>query len=397
MKTRLLLFIFLLFIPLLPISAGAQTYRESTLVSFPSITDGPVFPTGGLIIDTEGDLYGSAQGGVNSLGAIFRVTPGGAMSLLHSFDGADGSYPEVNPVRDREGNLYGTTSLGGASADCSCGTVFKLTPEGELTVLHSFSGGYAYPSALTLDSAGNLYGFEYATNANGSIFEVTADGTFSVVYNFCSLSNCADGSAPVGSLIINKAGNLYGTTNRGGQYNQGTVFELTPEYGESVLYSFTGGSDGGNPVGKLTQDAVGNMYGVTYAGGSTSSSAYGTVFRITPTGVESVLYSFCRLSNCMDGARPSGALVLDSLGNLYGTTILGGAHNAGVVFKVTPEGVESVLEELTTDADGGNGAALDRAGNVYVGMYSGGKSGQGSVVKLTKNDSVRRIVLSSTP
>jgi uncharacterized repeat protein (TIGR03803 family) len=364
--------------------AQAQTYRESTLVSFPSISNGPVLPTGGLIIDAAGHLYGSAQGGVNNLGAIFDVTPAGVVSVLHSFNGADGSYPTVNPIRDHTGNLYGTTSQGGASAGCSCGTVFKLTPAGNLTVLHSFTGGYGYPSALTLDGAGNLYGFEYATNANGSIFEVTPDGTFSVVYNFCSLGNCADGSAPVGSLISNRAGNFYGTTNRGGQFNQGTVFELTPEYVEGVLYSFTGGSDGGNPVGKLTQDAAGNMYGVTYAGGSTPA-AYGTVFKITPAGIESVLYSFCQLANCADGARPAGALVLDTVGNLYGTTILGGAHNAGVVFKVTRAGRESVLQDLTTAADGGNGAVPDNAGNVYLEIYAGGKSGEGSVMKLTKH------------
>ena len=390
MKTRLLLLILLL-----PISAGAQTYRESTLVSFPSITNGPVLPTGGLIIDAAGHLYGSAQGGVNSLGAIFKVTPRGVVSVLHSFDGTDGSYPNVNPVRDGAGNLYGTTSQGGASADCSCGTVFKLTPDGELTVLHSFTGGYAYPSGLTLDSAGNLYGFEYATNANGSVFKVTPDGTFSVVYNFCSLSNCADGSAPVGRLIVDRAGNLYGTTNRGGQFNQGTVFELTPEYAESVLYSFTEGVDGGNPVGKLTQDAEGNMYGVTYAGGATLSSAYGTVFKITPAGVESVLYSFCRLTNCTDGARPAGALVLDASGNLYGTTILGGTHDAGVVFKITPLGVESVLEDLTIDADGGNGVVVDKAGNVYMEIYSGGRSREGAVAKLTKH--AVHAVLASIP
>jgi uncharacterized repeat protein (TIGR03803 family) len=387
MKTRLLLCVLLL-----PIAMGAQSYRESTLVNFPSITNGPVLPSGGLIIDAAGHLYGSAQGGVNSLGAIFKITPEGAVSVLHSFNGSDGSYPTVNLIRDRSGNLYGTTSQGGASADCPCGTVFKLTPDGELTVLHSFTGGYAYPSALTLDSAGNLYGFEYATNANGSIFKVTPDGVFSLVYNFCSLSNCADGSAPVGSLIINKAGNLYGTTNRGGQFNQGTVFELTPEYAESVLYSFTGVSDGGNPVGKLTQDADGNMYGVTYAGGSTTSSAYGTLFKITPTGVESVLYSFCRVTGCTDGARPAGAVVLDASGNLYGTTILGGTADAGVVFKVTHEGVESVLEDLTSAADGGNGAVLDKAGNVYVEIYSGGESGEGSVVKLTEHTDLRERV-----
>jgi uncharacterized repeat protein (TIGR03803 family) len=263
--------------------------------------------------------------------------------------------------------------------------VFKLAPDGDLTVLHSFTGGYAYPSALTLDSAGNLYGFEYATNANGSIFKVTPEGTFSVVYNFCSLSNCADGSTPVGSLIINRAGNLYGATNRGGEFNQGAVFELTREYAETVLYSFTGGADGGNPVGKLTQDAAGNMYGVTYAGGSTPSSSYGTLFKITSAGAESVLYSFCQLTNCNDGARPAGALTLDASGNLYGTTILGGTNNAGVVFKVTSEATESVLEDLTTSADGGNGAVLDKSGNVYAEIYSGGKNGQGSVLKLTED------------
>ncbi len=389
MKMKLLLSVLLVPV-VLQVMAGAQTYRESTFVSFPSITNGPVLPTGGLIIDAAGHLYGSAQGGVNGLGAIFRVTPEGAVSVLHSFSGTDGSYPNVNPVRDAAGNLYGTTSQGGASTECSCGTVFKLTPGGELTVLHSFTGGYAYPSALTLDAAGNLYGFEYAANANGGIFKVTPDGSFSVVYTFCSLGNCADGSAPVGRLIVDRAGNFYGATNRGGQFNQGAVFELTPEYAESVLYSFTGGADGGNPVGKLTQDADGNMYGLTYGGGA-APAAYGTVFKITPAGVEWVLYSLCRLTNCTDGARPAGALVLDAAGNLYGTTILGGTKDAGVVFKITAEGVESVLEDLTIAADGGNGAVLDKAGNVYVEIYAGGKSGQGSVVKLTKQDSpVRR-------
>jgi len=378
MRSRLLLFVLLL-----PIAAGAQTYRESTLVSFSSFNDGPVLPSGGLIIDMTGHLYGSSQGGAHNLGAIFRVTPEGMVSVLHSFNGNDGSYPEVNPIRDQAGNLYGTTSQGGADADCSCGTVFKLTSAGEFTSLHSFTGGYAYPGALTLDAAGNLYGFEYATNTNGSIFKITREGTFSVVYDFCSLSSCADGSAPIGSLILNKAGNLYGTTNRGGQFNQGTVFELTPEYVETVLYSFTGGQDGANPIGKLTQDAAGNMYGVTYAGGSTSA-AYGTVFKITPAGVESVLYNFCQSESCMDGARPLGSVVLDSFGDLYGTTILGGTHDAGVVFKVTPTGIESVQQDLTISADGGNGAVLDRAGDVYVEIYSGGKTGQGSVVKLAK-------------
>lgn len=377
MKTKLLMALLLL-----STWAFAQTYTQSTLVSFPSITNGPVLPTGGLIIDATGRLYGSAQGGLNGLGAVFEVTPEGTVSLLHSFNGADGSYPEVNPIRDKAGNLYGTTNQGGSSAGCSCGTVFKLAPSGGLTVLHSFTGGYAYPSGLTLDSAGNLYGFEYATNANGGIFKITPDGTFSVVYNFCSLNNCADGSMPTGRLILSNAGNFYGATNRGGTFNQGTVFELTPEYTESVLYSFTGGGDGGNPVGKLTQDAAGNIYGVTYAGGTAAAS--GTVFKITTTGTESVLYSFCQQTNCVDGAHPLGPLARDTAGNLYGTTMFGGTHNSGLVFKVTPKGAESVLDDLTINADGGNGVVLDKAGNVYVEIYSGGKNGEGSVVKLAK-------------
>jgi uncharacterized repeat protein (TIGR03803 family) len=388
MQTKLLLSIFLLPVFLgnqVGSQTGDHTYRESTFVNFPAITNGPVLPTGGLLIDAAGHLYGSAQGGVNSLGAIFKVTSSGSVTVLHSFKGSDGSYPEVSLVRDAAGNLYGTTSQGGANANCSCGTVFEIAPDGDLTVLHSFTGGYAYPSAVTLDAAGNLYGFEYATNANGSIFKVTPDGVFSVVYNFCALSNCVDGSTPVGSLIINRAGNLYGTTNRGGEFNQGAVFELTPDCVESVLYSFTGGSDGGNPVGKLTQDAQGNMYGVTYAGGSIPSTAYGTVFKITAAGVESVLYSFCQLASCTDGARPAGALTLDASGNLYGTTILGGTNNAGVLFKITAEAAESILEDLTTSADGGNGAVLDKSGNVFVEIYSGGKTSQGSVQKLTED------------
>jgi uncharacterized repeat protein (TIGR03803 family) len=132
MKTK-----WLLMLLILPAWAGAQTYTQSTLVNFPSITNGPVLPTGGLIIDAAGHLYGSAQGGKNNLGAIFEVKPDGVLSLLHSFSGSDGSYPEVSLIRDKAGNLYGTTSQGGADTTCSCGTVFKLTPKGDLTVLHS--------------------------------------------------------------------------------------------------------------------------------------------------------------------------------------------------------------------------------------------------------------------
>jgi uncharacterized repeat protein (TIGR03803 family) len=383
MKTKL--FPIILTILLLSCWAAAQHYGESTLVSFPSLPNGPVFPTGGLIIssalNSAGNLYGVAEGGANGLGVIFQVTPEGAVSLLHSFSGSDGAYPEVDPVRDLAGNLYGVTSQGGGYSSCSCGTIYKLSPAGDFTVLHSFTGSYAYASTLVLDSAGNLYGFEYSANANGSIFKVSPEGVFSLVYTFCALENCADGSLPAGRLILNRAGEFYGVTNRGGAFNQGAVFQLTAAYKESVVYSFTGSGDGGNPVGKLTQDAEGNMYGVTYAGGAAANPA-GALFKISAKGTESVLYSFCRQSDCSDGSRPSGPLVRDVAGNLYGTTMLGGAYNAGVVFKVTPKGTESVLENLTVQADGGNGAVVDVAGNVYVEIYSGGVNGEGSILKL---------------
>jgi uncharacterized repeat protein (TIGR03803 family) len=388
-KTKLLLALLLL-----SAVTSAQTYSPSTLATFPSITKGPVFPTGGLIIDSGGNLYGSAQGGTNSLGALFKVTPKGVLSVLFNFNGSNGSYPSVNLLRDKAGNIYGTTLMGGTdNTDCfsGCGSVFKLIPAGKLTVLHSFTGGEAYPSALTLDAAGNLYGFSFvlSSSPNGSVFKITPAGTFSRLYEFCSLANCADGSGPNIALIVGKDGNFYGTTGSGGEFGFGTVFKLTPAGEESVVYNFTEGADGATPVSGLTEDTAGNMYGVTYAGGTsapnTATLGPGTVFKVTPAGAESVLYTFCQSENCTDGNHPFGPFVsVDSQGNIDGTTGLGGAKNGGVVFKVTPQGTESVLRQDGIDSDGGNGVALDTAGNVYVELNAGGNKEEGSVLKLTR-------------
>jgi uncharacterized repeat protein (TIGR03803 family) len=388
-KTKLLLALLLL-----SAVTSAQTYSPSTLATFPSITKGPVFPTGGLIIDSGGNLYGSAQGGTNSLGALFKVTPKGVLSVLFNFNGSNGSYPSVNLLRDKAGNIYGTTLMGGTdNTDCfsGCGSVFKLIPAGKLTVLHSFTGGEAYPSALTLDAAGNLYGFSFvlSSSPNGSVFKITPAGTFYRLYEFCSLANCADGSGPNIALIVGKDGNFYGTTGSGGEFGFGTVFKLTPAGEESVVYNFTEGADGATPVSGLTEDTAGNMYGVTYAGGTsapnTATLGPGTVFKVTPAGAESVLYTFCQSENCTDGNHPFGPFVsVDSQGNIDGTTGLGGAKNGGVVFKVTPQGTESVLRQDGIDSDGGNGVALDTAGNVYVELNAGGNKEEGSVLKLTR-------------
>jgi len=204
---------------------------------------------------------------------------------------------------DAAGNLYGTTVIGGAGVDCggpSCGVVFKLAP----------------------------------------------DGTQTVLYSFCPQSGCADGAGPRAGLIMDAAGNLYGTTKGGGAGGTGVVFKLAPDGTETVLYSFCSQAnctDGATPVAGLIMDAAGNLYGTTLSGGGTPNPdlpppSQGVVFALAPDGTETVLYSFCsQLPNCTDGARP-GAVIMDVAGNLDGTTALGGIApgNSGVVFALTP-------------------------------------------------------------
>jgi len=197
---------------------------------------------------------------------------------------------------------------------------------------------------LVIDAAGNLYGYNFNTHSSdegdGIIYKLTPDGAFSIVYTFCSLSNCADGSIPSGSLIFDMSGNAYGVTSLGGAFNLGTVFKLTPEGVESVLFSFPGGSNGEVPVFKLTQDAAGTMYGTALGGASNS----GILFAITPAGEFSVFYSFaCLPENCAVDPQSLSPLTLDSGGNLYGTYILNVGTQVQEIFKVTPAGAESVL------------------------------------------------------
>lgn len=313
-----------------------------------------------------------------AFGFVFALSfpPAGAhaktLRVLYSFCAkagcADGNGPAAGVVADSAGNLYGTTEVGGGANACpvGCGVVFKLAPDGTESVLHVFTGApdSEYPdSVLLLDLEGNLYGatpLGGSTN-DGAVYKLAPDGTETVLYSFTGGS---DGSGPAAGLIADAAGNLYGTTAAGGRTNEcadfgcGTVFRLAPDGSETVLYSFcakTDCTDGAQPFADLIADEAGNLYGTTQYGGTTRCivGGCGTVFRLTPGGKEKVLYTFCSLANCADGEFPFAGLFADKQGNLYGTTGFGGANDSGVVFILAPHGAETVLYTFTGGSDGG--------------------------------------------
>lgn len=320
--------------------------------SQPRCADGAE-PAAGVVFDRNGNLYGTTYaGGAYGFGTVFRINTEGKETVLYSFcaehECLDGEGPSAGVVLDGEGNIYGTTSAGGAFLD---GTVFKLTPEGKETILHSFCGdlcggadGIEPAAGLVFDQKGNLYGTTVLGGSgsgllgNGTVFKVTPEGNETVLYSFCSLANCPDGSAPYSSLVLDRSGNLYGTTSAGGiggQFGSGVVFKLTPEGTEAVLYSFcalTNCTDGAYPLAGLVFGPSGNLYGTAESGGATGIG--GVVFEVTAQGKEELLHSFGVQNN--DGAAPQAGLVIDREGNLFGTTSAGGANHGGVVFKLAP-------------------------------------------------------------
>ena len=301
-----------------------------------------------LVRDARGNLYGTTQaGGAADGGTVFRVDPTGREKVLHSFNHADGFDPSGGVVRDAAGNLYGTTDFGG-DANCNggsgCGVVFKLDRTGKKTVLHRFTGtpdGQEPLSRLGPYAAGNLYGttgFGGAQCANpdgcGTIFKLDATGQETILYAF---TGGADGGVPYAGLVRDAAGNLYGTTVGFGTYDNGVVFKLDPYGSQTVLYSFTGGADGGTPIAGLTWGPGGSLYGTTIYGGDPDCGC-GIVFKLDPQGHQTVLHTFTQGA---DGAYPF-SLVRDSAGNLFGTTSEGGnlscniGYGCGTVFKLTP-------------------------------------------------------------
>jgi uncharacterized repeat protein (TIGR03803 family) len=346
------------------------------------------------------------------LGAAGAQTETVLYSFCSQTECGDGQSPYAGVVFDQKGNLYGTTRSGGASNNnCvyGCGVVFKLTPKGKETVLYSFcaqgncADGADPQAGLVLDQKGNLYGTTYLGGAYdgcesglgcGVVFKLTPEGKYKVLYSFCAQNGCTDGAYPQAGLVLDQNGNLYGTTSSGGTYNDycaygqgcGVAFKLTPKGKETVLYTFCGQTnctDGGDPVAGLTFDKNGSLYGTTEVGGEHRS---GVVFKLTPEGRETVLYSFCWQNDCADGTNPFAGLVFDRNGNMYGTTSSGGEHHAGVVFKLTPKGKETVLFSFSGSADGANpeaGLVFDQKGNLYGTTFRGGDYGGGVVFKIT--------------
>ena len=325
--------------------------NETTLYSFSGSPDGYV-PLAGLIKDSDGNLYGTtAYGGLYGFGTIFEVSKTGVETVLYSFSGypADGVYPQAGLVRDAAGNLFGTTQYGGPGS-CQingftegCGTVFMLSNTGVETVLHGFVSGTTdgqLPIArLLLDAAGNLYGTTChgGTQGMGTVFKVTPGGTETVMYSF---AGTPDGSCPLAGLILH-AGIFYGTTYQGGASNYGTVFKLTKAGQETVLYSFSAlHQDGHYPQAALIRDSSGNLYGTTLGGGIETKYCHviengcGVIFKLSSAGKETVLHRFAGYP--IEGASPISDLLRDSLGNLYGTTDIGGTAEAGTVFEWAP-------------------------------------------------------------
>jgi len=303
----------------------------TTLHSF-SGSDGQ-WPHAGLVQGGDGNFYGTTErGGASGRGTVFKINPNGTLSTLYSFcpNGgkcADGYYPDAGLVQATDGNFYGTTIFGGASG---YGTVFKITASGALTTLHSFNytDGVSPEAGLVQASDGNFYGTTSGGGAGiaGTAFQITAAGTLTTLYSFCSQNNCTDGFAPEAGLVQGTDGNFYGTTAGGGTSNNcvegcGTVFKITPGGTLTTLHGFSG-ADGANPYAGLVQATDGNFYGTT-------------VFKITSGGTLTTLYSFCSQNSCTDGLAPEAGLVQATDGNFYGTTLDGGAIGVGTVFKLS--------------------------------------------------------------
>ncbi len=363
----------------------APNPKEVVLHNFASPRHG-AYPANGVVRDEQGNLYGTTNGaysdvpggGTNNAGVVFKIDPSGHQTVLYSFTGgADGSSPNA-VILDWAGNLYGTTNNGGTAG---AGVVFKIDRSGKETVLYSFSGGNdgANPNNVIRDWKGNLYGTTNYGGASGAgvVFKIDKFGNESTLYTFTGGN---DGAYPNFNVALDWLGNLYGTTNNGGSAGAGVVFKVDGSGHETVLYTFTGGADGGNPNG-VTRDWGGNLYGTASGGGGPAGA--GVVFKIDLSGHETVLYTF---TGGNDGGFSNAGVTLDRFGNIYGTTNNGGTAGEGVVFKVTPAGQETVLYTFARgpvgDQPDSSGVILDECGNLYGTTAFNGTGGQGTVYKL---------------
>jgi uncharacterized repeat protein (TIGR03803 family) len=370
-----------------------ECHAEAVLWSFGSGTDGG-FPFGTLIQASDGALYGvTSTGGTFNRGTVFRVTLAGVETVLWNFEsGTDGNGPSGALTMGGDGNFYGTTSQGGAYG---YGTVYRLTPAGVETVLWNFGAGNdgQNPTGLVLGKDGNFYGT--TTNGGvagyGTVFKITPSGAETILWSFWIVPG--DANNPVAPLIQASDGNFYGTSSGGGVADWGTVFQITPAGQESVFYSFVPSTEAPSnpiaPVAPLMEGPDGYLYGTTYDGGFLG----GDVVRLSKDGPavvgsgfeESVLWIFGN-SGSTDGYGSQAGLIVAGDGNFYGTTSGGGAYRGGTAFKLTPGGVESVIWHFGGGADASNiqGALLlANDGNFYGLSVTGGANGKGAIFRLS--------------
>jgi uncharacterized repeat protein (TIGR03803 family) len=365
-------------------SQASQAQTFSVLYTFTGENDGGM-PYTELVLDSSGYLYGTTyEAGKHGFGTVFRLTPTGGLTVLHTFaNKRDGGNPDdPSLVADPAGNLYGTTLGGGRFG---AGTVFKISTKGVETVLHSFSSeggdGQSPVGGVIQDASGSLYGTteiggDYDCNPPsgcGVVFKIDPAGNESILHAF---SGVPDGADPHGGLVLDEKGNLYGSTFVGGtgicdvQPTCGTLFKIDSAGKYEVIHDFSGNpNDGGNPDCNLLINGAGILYGTTFFGGSHD---WGTIFKINAHGEEALLYSF---SGHTDGAQPAGALVRDTKGNLFGTTYSGGTDGVGTVFQLDSSGNETILHSFSNSSDGAfpwDGLTQDNSGNLYGAASAGG-------------------------
>jgi uncharacterized repeat protein (TIGR03803 family) len=369
------------------IVAPAQTL--TTLIDFNGSNGSN--PMVSLIQGADGNFYGTAaEGGANGHGTVFQLTSGGTLNTLYSFCSlascSDGSAPEGGLVQGTDGNFYGTTQIGGTY---NYGSIFKITSTGTLTTIHSFRyADGAYPQATLIQApSGALYGTARQgglVGGNGTVFKITPAGVFTALHSFTG----TDGSYPSAGLVRAADGNLFGTTESGGSGTYcgtlgcGTVFKIAPTGTLTTLHSFDG-TDGTGPVAALIETSSG-FYGTTNQGGDLACNGpngCGTVFKISPSGALTTLHRF----QLTDGAFPASALTFGSDGNFYGTTQSGGYIFYGTVFEITPAAVLTMLQSFdNTDGSDLVGGLLQASDGTFYGTtFLGGTSNDGTIFSLS--------------
>lgn len=360
-------------IALVSLAGTGRAQSFATLYTFTGGADGG-HPYASLVRDSKGNLYGTTYySGKFSAGVVFKLPPNGKEKVLHAFSGgSDGAYPYSSVVLDAAGNVYGTTAGGG---HFGAGTVFEITPQGKFKTLHAFQGppdGASPMGGLIFDSAGNLYGTTLTggTSELGNVFKLSPTGKITNLLSF----NGANGAQPyLTNLVMDKNGDIYGITQQGGANNLGVLYKLSKGK-QTLLHTFTGQtSDGCSPMGIPAMDSHGNLYGTAEACGANS---YGLIWQWSPKTGETILHNF----DANDCAFPYAGVILDGSGNLYGVTQVGGFYGYGTVYEFNGGGLTLLYSfAQSVGANPYGGVIRDAKGNLYGTVSDGGSDNWGIV------------------